>query len=152
VVRTPPLGGCGNALMLIVFLIVFPAGFNAGVARNLGSAEFPVAVGVVGGGIPEVVEGARSPLLGRLGGGVSELLKSEIAEIPPVLLRVFVVGNAGSAAVGGPYDGLEGRGIVAAMSKGDFQRRVMQGPTMKYFHTPYNFSLPRRKCSAVHET
>jgi hypothetical protein len=35
--------------------------------------------------------------------------------MPPVLLRVFFAGKAGSAVVGGPKDGLEGLGIEADM-------------------------------------
>ena len=34
-----------------------------------------------------------------------------------MLLRVFVVGSAGRADVGGPYDGREGRGIEAAIAE-----------------------------------
>lgn len=67
--------------------------------------------GVVGGGSADV-EGARSALFGKLGAGPS----SEVDGILPVLLRVFFVGNAGRADVGGPYDGLEGRGIEADMT------------------------------------
>jgi hypothetical protein len=100
--------------MLIVFLMVLPAAFTPGVFRNLGRVEDPV--GVAGGGIPEEVEGARRPLLGKLGGEVPDLSKLDTVGIAPVLLRVFVVGKAGSAVVGGPYDGLEGRGIAAAMT------------------------------------
>ena len=111
VVRTPPRGGCGNALILIVFLIVFPAALTPGAVRNLGRVVFPP--GVVGGGRCDV-EGARSPLFGRL--GVDPVSKSETVGMLPVLLRVFVVGKAGSADVGGPYDGLDGRGIEAAMA------------------------------------
>lgn len=99
VVRTPPRGGCGKAFMLIVFLIVFPAAFTPGAVRILGRVELPP--GVVGGGIPEV-EGARSPLLGKLGGDVSPLPRLDKVGIAPVLFRVFVVGKAGSAVVGGP--------------------------------------------------
>ena len=65
----------------------------------MGRVELPP--GVVGGGIPEV-EGARSPLFGKLGGDVSLLSKLDKVGIAPVLLRVFDVGNAGSAVVGGP--------------------------------------------------
>lgn len=112
VVRTPPRGGCGKAFMLIVFLMVLPAAFTPGAVRNLGRVELPPGVA---GGIPDV-EGARSPLFGKLGGEVPLLSKLDKVGIAPVLLRVFVVGKAGSAVVGGPYDGLEGRGIAAAMT------------------------------------
>jgi hypothetical protein len=57
----PPRGGCGKALMLIVFRIVFPAPFTPEAARILGRDATP---GVVGS---EDVEGARNELLGRLG-------------------------------------------------------------------------------------
>jgi hypothetical protein len=97
--------------MLIVFLIVFPATFTPGVVRNLGRVVLPPRVL---GAVCDV-EGARSPLLGRLGVDVLDL-KSDTVGILPVLFRVFVVGNAGSAVVGGPYDGLDGRGKEAAMS------------------------------------
>jgi len=93
-----PLGGCGNALMLIVFLIVFPAAFTPGVVLNLGSVVLPP--GVVGGTTFET-EGARRPLFSNRGGEV-ETLESEIVGIFPVLFLVFVVGNAGNAVVGGP--------------------------------------------------
>jgi hypothetical protein len=48
-----------------------------------------------------VVDGARSPVFGVAG----------VDLLPPVLLRVFETGNAGSAAVGGAIEGREGRGI-----------------------------------------
>lgn len=34
----------------------------------------------------------------------------------PVLFRVLGIGKAGNAAVGGPYEGLDGLGIAAAMT------------------------------------
>lgn len=106
-----PRGGCGNALMLIVFRIVFPAAFTPGVALNLGRVVLPP--GVVGAERFEC-EGARSPLFGNRGGEVLSLA-SERVESFPVLFRVFVVGNAGNAVVGGPYEGLDGRGNAAAI-------------------------------------
>jgi hypothetical protein len=120
-VRMPPRGGCGKALMLIVFLIVFPALFTPGVVRDLGRVELPP--GVVGGGSCDV-EGARSPLFGRLGVEAPDL-KSDTVGIPPVLFRVFVVGNAGKAEVGGPHEGLEGRGRDAAIVD-NFRRIELQ--------------------------
>lgn len=45
-VRIPPLGGCGNAFILIVFLIVFPAELTPG-ERTLGIGVPPIT-GVVG--------------------------------------------------------------------------------------------------------
>jgi hypothetical protein len=93
VVRTPPLGGCGNALMLIVFRIVFPAPFTPGAVRNLGRAVL-LPPGVDG---RLDVEGARRPLFGN-----PPACRLAIVGTLPVLFRVFVVGNAGSAVVGGP--------------------------------------------------
>ena len=97
-VRTLPRGGCGKAFMLIVFLTVFPEALTPGVVRNFGRVEFvagPVEVGRL------VVEGTRSPLFGKLGGGMPLLSKLDRVGIAPVLLRAFI-GNAGSAVVGGP--------------------------------------------------
>jgi len=48
-----------------------------------------------------VVDGARSPVFGVAG----------VDLLPPVLLRVFETGNAGSADVGGASEGREGRGM-----------------------------------------
>lgn len=106
-----PRGGCGNALMLIVFRIVFPAPFTPGVPLSFGRVVLPP--GVVGAERFEC-EGARMPLLGNRGGEVL-ILDSERSGMFPVLFRVFVVGNAGNADVGGPYDGLDGRGNAAAI-------------------------------------
>jgi len=106
----PPRGGCGKALMLIVFRIDFPAALTPDTARILGRE--PPALGVVGS---DDVEGARSELLGKLG-IESERSSGEVC-MPPVLLRVFFDGNAGSAVVGGPYDGLDGLGSEAAMMR-----------------------------------
>lgn len=94
-VRTPPLGGCGKELMLIVFLIVFPALFAPGVVRGFGRALLPP--GVVGGRWDD--EGVRRPLFGRL---LVPALELESVGIAPVLLRIFVAGIAGNAVVGGP--------------------------------------------------
>ena len=93
-----PRGGCGNALMLIVLRIVFPAPFTPGVPLNLGKVALPP--GVVGAERFEC-EGARKPLFGNRGGEVL-ILASERVGMFPVLFRVFVVGNAGNAVVGGP--------------------------------------------------
>jgi hypothetical protein len=106
-----PRGGCGNALMLIVFRIVFPAPFTPGVVLILGRVVLPP--GVAGAERFEC-EGARRPLLGNRGGEVL-VLESEIVGMFPVLFRVFVVGSAGNAVVGGPYEGLDGRGNAAAI-------------------------------------
>lgn len=108
VVLTPPRGGCGKAFILIVLRIDFPAPFTPGVvSRVFGSGVLPdiVAEG------SEDVEGARNALRGRL--GIEPGVISEGVGMLPVLLRVFFVGKAGNAVVGGPKDGLDGRGIEA---------------------------------------
>jgi hypothetical protein len=97
--------------MLIVFRIVFPAPFTPGVGLNLGRVVLPP--GVVGAE-RFACEGARIPLLGNRGGEVF-ILDSVRRGMFPVLFRVFVVGNAGNAVVGGPYEGLDGRGKAAAI-------------------------------------
>lgn len=81
--------------MLIVFLIVFPAPLTPGVARNLGRVVLlpPGDEGRLED------EGARRPLLGT---PEASAFKLAIVGTFPVLFRVFVVGNAGSAVVGGP--------------------------------------------------
>lgn len=107
VVRTP-LGGCGNAFMLMVFLIVLPAAFTPGVPLCFGNGVLGPDVADVG--VLKFEEGARRPLLGRVGVDTSVFV-SEIVLIPPMLFLDFV-GKAGNAVVGGPY---EGRGIVAAI-------------------------------------
>jgi hypothetical protein len=81
-------------LMLTVFLMLFPASFMPGL-RSLGRAVLPP-----GEDRPLEVDGARSPLFGRL--GAASDLKSESVGMAPVLLRVFVLGRAGRAVVGGP--------------------------------------------------
>lgn len=106
-VLTPPRGGCGKAFILIVLRIDFPAPFTPGVSLVFGSGVLPdiVAEG------SEDVEGARNALRGRL--GIKPGVISEGVGMLPVLLRVFFVGKAGNAVVGGPKDGLDGRGIEA---------------------------------------
>jgi len=88
----PPLGGCGNAFILIVFRNVFPAPFTPGVVRSFGNAVLPP--GVVGklGKLGD--EGARRPLFPEVA------CRLETVGTIPVLFLVF--GNAGSAVVGGP--------------------------------------------------
>jgi hypothetical protein len=105
-----PRGGCGNALILIVFLSVFPVAFTPGVVRNFGKVR--LLTGVVGAVCD--VEGARRPLFGK-GVDVPDFESENVESVGmvPVLFRVF--GSAGNADVGGPYDGLEGRGIAAAI-------------------------------------
>lgn len=107
-----PRGGCGKALMLIVFRIVLPAPFTPGVVLNLGRLTL-LPPGVAGAERFDA-EGARRPLLGNRGGEVL-ILESVMVGMFPVLFRVFVVGKAGKAVVGGPYEGLDGRGIAAAI-------------------------------------
>lgn len=95
-------------MILIVFLMLLPASFTPGAFRSLGRVALWGEVGRFDD------EGARRPLLGRL--GAPSELKSESVGMAPVLLRVLVLGRAGRALVGGPRDGLEGRGSEAAMS------------------------------------
>lgn len=94
-----PRGGCGKALMLIVFLMVLPAPFTPGVNFDFGSVE--LLLGVVGW-VRCVAEGARRPLFGRLGGGTRDVLDSDPAGMFPVLFLVFETGKAGRAVLGGP--------------------------------------------------
>jgi hypothetical protein len=117
-------------LILIVFLIVFPAAFTPGVVLNFGKVT--LVVGVVGAVFD--VEGARRPLFGK--GVEAPDLESESVEsvgMAPVLFRVF--GSAGNADVGGPYDGLEGRGIAAAIvnKAAKDQAHANEGRLMIYF-------------------
>jgi len=92
----------------MVLRIVLPAPLTPGVALGFGR--------LFGRGVTEsdmlVLEGARRPLLGK---GVENAAGSATVGMPPVLFLVLVVGIAGNADVGGPYDGLEGRGIDAAI-------------------------------------
>lgn len=95
--------------MLTVFRIVFVGAAMEDTARGCGSAV--VGAGVVGG--RKVDEGARRPLLGVL------LPDCEgVAAMPPVLFRVLVIGNAGRAAVGGPFMGRDALGSAAAIFDG----------------------------------
>ena len=119
-VRTPPRGGWGNALILIVFLRVFPAVLTPGLVLSFGSVVLPP--GDLEGALRDV-DGARSPLFGIL---EASGLKSETVGILPVLFRVLFIGNAGNADVGGPYDGRAGRGIAAAMIR-KYDRNTLLG-------------------------
>ena len=87
-------------MMLMVFLMLFPASFTPGVPRSFGRAVLlpPGDDWILD--VEAEADGARSPLLGRP--GAASVLKSDSVGIAPVLLRVFVVGKAGSAVVGGP--------------------------------------------------
>jgi hypothetical protein len=113
----PPRGGCGKALMLIVFRIDFPAPFTPETARIFGRGAPP---GVAGS---EDVEGARNELLGIL--GIESERISGVVCMPPVLLRVFLEGRAGRAVVGGPKDGRDGRGREAAMMNWSFRSSMV---------------------------
>jgi hypothetical protein len=57
------------------------------------------------------VEGARKPLRGVDGADLVEIADGML----PVLFRVFEMGKAGSAMLGGPLDGREGRGRVVVI-------------------------------------
>lgn len=122
-VLTPPRGGCGKALILIVFLIDLPAPFTPGVVRNLGRVVSD-APGVVGRGSP-AAEGARKEDFGRRGGDPSDFAISDGVGMLPVLFRLLT-GSAGKAVVGGPYDGLEGLGRAAAIVVNDVGFRVAE--------------------------
>jgi len=104
-----PRGGCGKAFILIVFLIDLPAALIPGEACSLGRVE--LGPGLEGGRRLDD-DGVRNPLFGRLG---ASSLSAVGVSMPPVLFRVFGIGRAGNAEVGGPYEGLEGRGSAAAM-------------------------------------
>lgn len=97
-IRLSDLGGCGNELMLTVFLSVLPAPLIADTERGWGSAV--VGAGVAGG--RKVVEGARSPLLGVVGVAAPFL--------------VLPTGRAGRAALGGPLEGRDALGSVVVMT------------------------------------
>lgn len=110
------LGGCGNELMLTVFLIVLPALLNTGAPLGVGKAV--VGAGE-GGGPRTLLDGARNPLFGVVG------LLVGVA-IPPVLFRVFDIGRAGNEEFGGPFDG-RGRGkVVVMMGDRFFQDRIRE--------------------------
>lgn len=101
-------GGCGNELMLTVFRSV-----RAGVPRaddDLGCGSADVGAGEVGGA--KLVDGALSPLLGF---GVLGIDLLAGVGMLPVLLRVLAIGSAGRAIVGGPLEGRDGLGSVAAI-------------------------------------
>lgn len=91
--------------MLTVLRSVLPAPLMPGVDRGCGRAD--VGAGLLGG--KKFVDGARRPLL-----GVDGFDFAGVASVP-VLLRVLVTGSAGSAAVGGPLDGLEALGRAVAI-------------------------------------
>jgi hypothetical protein len=101
-----PRGGCGNELMLTVFLIVLGVvGFAFETPLGWGKAD--IGEGLGGGGRC-VVEGARRPLWGVFGADLGDGML-------PVLLRVLLTGKAGRAIFGGPFEGPDGRGSVVVM-------------------------------------
>lgn len=108
VIRPSPRGGCGKEFMLTVFLIVLPAALNPD--ADLGWGRATVGAGVVGGRNDD--DGARRPVLGVFG---VDLLTGTAK--PPVLFRVLPIGRAGSATVGGPFDGRDGRGSAVDISR-----------------------------------
>lgn len=65
----------------------------------------------MGKGGARTPDGARSPLLGVVGAD----LDGVVVERLPVLFRVLVTGKAGSAMLGGPFEGREGRGRAVAI-------------------------------------
>jgi hypothetical protein len=91
-------------LILTVLRIVLPAEFTPDTARGCGRA--PVGAGDVGARY--VDDGARNPVF-----GVPDLLPG--VDRAPILLRVLLTGRAGSAVVGGPIEGRDGRGRAADM-------------------------------------
>lgn len=96
--------------MLTTFLIDFPVGFAPGVKletwRGVGRPD--IGVGDKGG-LLYVLDGTRRPVLGVL------LADLEGGARAPVLFLVFGTGRAGRAMLGGPFDGRDGRGSVAAI-------------------------------------
>jgi hypothetical protein len=108
-----PRGGCGKEFMLTVFLIVLPAALMPDTALGWGCD--PAATGDAGG--RRVPDGARRLVLGVPGVGLLER-----AAKFPVLFLVLFMGNAGSAIVGGPFEGRAGLGravdILAISSMG----------------------------------
>lgn len=107
-----PRGGCGKALMLIVFRIVFPAEFTpGGLPKTLGVVRSFGRAGLLPPGVDGRldVEGARRPLL-----PIPPAFRLEAVGTSPLLFRVF--GSAGKGDVGAPWDGPECRGIDVAIS------------------------------------
>lgn len=92
--------------MLTVFLIVLGVvGFRPETALGCGSADMGEGLG---GGGRFVVEGALSLLWGVWGADLADGML-------PVLFLVLLMGRAGKAMLGGPFDGPEGRGSAVVM-------------------------------------
>lgn len=106
--RLSPLGGCGKELILTVFRTVFGVvGLPFRVFGRAGKADNGDGLG--GGGRCDA-EGARRPL-GVLG---ADLVDPGVGMVP-VLFRDLLTGSDGRAILGGPFDGLDGRGRVVVM-------------------------------------
>jgi len=94
--------------MLTVFLIVLPAALTPD--TDLGEGRDPVGMGDAGG--RRLADGARRPVLGVAGVG----LLYGAARLP-VLFLVLLTGSAGSAIVGGPFEGRAGLGRAVDILK-----------------------------------
>ena len=120
--RFAAFGGCGNAAMLMVRRIVLLGGLAsfelmgvllmAETVRMVGrlEVEFAGELNEVGEAKPDA-EGALRPDRGS--GGADSVEGADGSA--PRLLRVRDDGRGGRAVLGGPRDGLDGRGAVAAI-------------------------------------
>lgn len=106
--RVSPLGGCGKELMLTLLRRVFPGPLTPEPVLGCGSA----ADGAGPGGARLIVDGVRRPDRGVPG---ADLIEAVGEGIFPVLLRVLLTGRAGSAILGGPTEGRDGRGNVVVI-------------------------------------
>jgi hypothetical protein len=95
--------------MLTVFLIVLPAALTPD--TDLGWGSDPVGAGVAGGS--RLADGARRPLLGVVG---VDLLARLL-----LLFLVLLTGSAGSAIVGGEFEGRDGLGSAVDISAARLQ-------------------------------
>ena len=77
--------------------------------KAFGCGRALVGAGLGGGCM--ATEGARKPLF-----GVPGIILAGLDGMFPVLFRVLVTGNAGSAIFGGPSEGRDGRGSVVVMT------------------------------------
>jgi hypothetical protein len=78
--------------------------------RPFGCGKAAVGAGLGGGG--KLTDGARNPLFGVPGADLVGLSEG----ILPVLFLVLVTGKAGKDVLGGPREGLEGRGSVVVIA------------------------------------